>query len=352
MKVIKELAAAGAPEEIIFWYRPHVGTDRLVKVVANIRRQIESLGGEVRLKSRVSNLLIHDGAVKGVELADGQRVEARHVIFAVGHSARDTFEMLRARGVAMTPKAFSIGIRVEHPQVLIDRSQFGRFAGHPELGAADYKLVHHCATGRTVYSFCMCPGGQVIAAASEAEGVVTNGMSLYARSMQNGNAAMMVEVRPEDFGSDEVLAGVQFQRRWEQLAFEAGGRKYFAPVQRMEDFLERRPSTAMGEVAPTYTPGVVPSDIASCLPDYAAAALREAFAAFDRKLKGFAMPDAVLTGVETRSSSPVRLLRGEDLQSVSTRGLYPAGEGAGYSGGIVSSAVDGIKAAEAVIRDL
>jgi uncharacterized protein len=347
MKVIRELIAAGAPEEIAFWYKPHIGTDKLIKVIANIRREIESLGGEVRMQSRVKDIIVQDGAVAGVELATGEKIEARQVILAIGHSARDTFEMLREKGVAMQQKAFSIGVRVEHPQAMIDKSQFGSFAGQKVLGAADYKLVHHCGNGRTVYSFCMCPGGEVIASSSEEGGVVTNGMSIYARSRPNGNAAMLVGVQPGDFGSDDVLAGVEFQRKWERLAFEMGGKNYFAPAQRMEDFLAAKASVKMGDVQASYKPGVVPGDVAGCLPDYVTSALKEAFGEFDRKLKGFAMADAVLTGVETRSSSPVRVLRGEDFQSVNVRGLYPAGEGAGYSGGIISSAVDGIKVAEA-----
>jgi uncharacterized protein len=347
-KVIRELIAAGAPEEIAFWYKPHIGTDRLIKVVGNIKREIESLGGEVRMQNCVKDLIVHDGAVAGVELATGERIDAGQVILAIGHSARDTFAMLRDRGVAMTQKAFSIGVRVEHPQAMIDKSQFGSFAGRKVLGAADYKLVHHCEGGRAVYSFCMCPGGEVIASSSEEGGVVTNGMSAYARSRPNGNSAMLVDVHPADFGGEDVLAGVEFQRKWERLAFEAGGRSYSAPVQRMEDFLAGRASTKMGDVTPSYTPGVVPSDVSLCLPDYLTSSLREAAVQFDKKLRGFAMPDAVLTGVETRSSSPVRILRGDDFQSTSVRGLYPAGEGAGYSGGIMSSAVDGIKVAEAV----
>ena len=349
-KVINELIAAGAPEEIAFWYRPHIGTDKLIKVVGNLRRQIESLGGEVRMQSKVSDLVIRDGCVRGVELTNGECIEARQVILAIGHSARDTFEMLRAKGVAMAQKAFSVGVRVEHPQAMIDKSQFGEFAGRRELGAADYKLVHHCGNGRTVYSFCMCPGGEVIAASSEEGEVVTNGMSTYVRNKPNGNAAMLVGVRPEDFGGDDVLAGVEFQRKWERLAFEMGGRNYFAPVQRMEDFVAGRASVKLGEVAASYRPVVVPEDLARCLPGYAVESLREAVGEFDRRLKGFAMADAVLTGVETRSSSPVRVLRREDYQSVNVRGLYPAGEGAGYSGGIMSSAVDGIKVAEAVAQ--
>lgn len=350
-KVIRELVAAGAPEEIAFWYRPHIGTDKLIKVVGNLKREIESLGGEVRMQSRVKDLIVQDGAVAGVELASGDRIETRQVILAIGHSARDTFEMLRGRGVAMAQKAFSIGVRVEHPQAMIDKGQFGAMAGHKGLGAADYKLVHHCANGRTVYSFCMCPGGEVIASSSEEGGVVTNGMSGYARDKRNGNAGMLVGVQPADFGGEDVLAGVEFQRKWERLAFEAGGRNYFAPAQRMEDFLAGRASAKMGDVIPSYTPGVTPGDVAVCLPDYVTAAMREAFPVFDRQLKGFAMADAVLTGVETRSSSPVRILRGEDFQSVSIRGLYPAGEGAGYAGGIMSSAVDGVKAAEAAAEE-
>jgi uncharacterized FAD-dependent dehydrogenase len=347
-KVIRELVAAGAPEEIAFSYKPHIGTDRLVTVVAGIRRQIESLGGEVRMQSKVTDIVIRDGGVRGIELASGEHIETSRVILAVGHSARDTFEVLKARGVAMEAKAFSIGLRIEHPQDMIDKSQYGKFAGSKALGAADYKLVHHCKNGRSAYSFCMCPGGEVIGSSSEAGGVVTNGMSVYARNKTNGNSGLLVGVQPTDFGSDNVLAGIEFQRKWERLAFELGGRDYKAPAQRLEDFRKARPSVKFGDVVPSYTPGVVPSDLHRCLPDYVTATLRESFEEFDRKLKGYAMPDAALTGVETRSSSPVRILRGDNGQSISVMGLYPAGEGAGYSGGIVSSAVDGIKAAEAV----
>jgi uncharacterized protein len=352
LKVIRELVAAGAPEEIAFLNKPHIGTDKLVKVVGNLRRQIESLGGEIRLQSRAVDIDIQDGVVKGIELAGGERIETGYVILAVGHSARDTFEMLRGRGVAMAQKAFSIGVRVEHPQGLIDKAQYGSFAGRKDLGPADYKLVHHCGNGRTVYSFCMCPGGEVIASSSEEGGITTNGMSVYSRGKFSGNSALLVGVHPADFGGEDVLAGIEFQRKWERLAFEAGGRNYFAPVQRMGDLLAQRASAKMGEVVPSYTPGVTPGDVSKCLPGYVVESLREAVVAFDKKLKGFAMPDAILTGVETRSSSPVRILRGEDFQSVNVKGLYPAGEGAGYSGGIVSSAVDGIKVAEAVAKRL
>jgi hypothetical protein len=347
-KVIRELIAAGAPEEIAFSYKPHIGTDRLMTVVAGLRRQIESLGGQVRMQSKVTDIVIQDGSVRCIELDGGERIETDHIILAVGHSARDTFEMLKTRGVAMEAKAFSIGLRIEHPQDMIDKSQYGKFAGNKALGAADYKLVHHARSGRSAYSFCMCPGGEVIGSSSEAGGVVTNGMSVYARNRTNANSGLLVGVQPTDFGSDNVLAGIEFQRKWERLAFDLGGRDYKAPAQRLEDFLKARPSAKFGDVVASYAPGVVPSDLCRCLPDYVTATLRESFEEFDRKLKGYAMPDAVLTGVETRSSSPVRILRGDKGQSISVMGLYPAGEGAGYAGGIVSSAVDGIKAAESV----
>jgi len=346
-KVLTEFVQAGAPPEILYVSKPHIGTFRLVAVVENLRAAIQALGGEIRFGSRVDDLLIENGEVRGVALNDGTAIATRHVVLAVGHSARDTFQMLQRRGVYLEAKPFSIGLRIEHPQSLIDRARFGNSAGHPLLGAADYKLVHHCANGRAVYSFCMCPGGTVVAAASEPGGVVTNGMSQYSRNERNANSAMVVDITPADY-SGGPLAGIDFQRHWEARAFAAGGGTYAAPAQRVGDFLAGRPSTASGAVEPSYTPGVHWTDLATCLPDYVVAALREALPAFDKQIRGFAMDDAVLTGVETRTSSPLRIKRGDDLQSINTRGLYPAGEGAGYAGGILSAAVDGIKVAEAV----
>ena len=285
--------------------------------------------------------------MRAVVLSSGERIASGHVVLAVGHSARDTFEMLHARGVYMEPKPFSVGLRIEHPQALIDRCRLGKNAGNPSLGAADYKLVHHCGNGRSVYSFCMCPGGQVVAAASEPGGVVTNGMSQYSRAERNANSGIVVGVSPEDYPGG-ALAGIEFQRRWERRAFELGGGGYAAPAQLVGDFLAGRPSTAPGSVTPSYTPGVHWCDLSGALPDYAVAAIREALPAFDKEIKGFAMHDAVLTGVETRTSSPLRIKRGADFQSANIVGLYPTGEGAGYAGGIMSSAVDGIEVAEAV----
>jgi len=350
-KVMAEFVKAGAPEEILHLSKPHIGTFRLVKMVENLRATITGLGGEIRFNSKVERLLVDSGQVRGIELADGERIAAEHVVLAIGHSARDTFQMLHDAGVYIEAKPFAIGFRIEHPQSLIDRARFGPHAGNERLGAADYKLVHHCANGRAAYSFCMCPGGQVVAAASELGGVVTNGMSQYSRAERNANAALVVEVRPEDFPGDyrrNPLAGIEFQRHWESAAFIAGGGNYDAPAQCVGDFLAGRPSTALGNVIPSYQPGVRLTNLAACAPDYVIAALREAIPAFDRQIKGFAMADAVLTGVETRTSSPIRIKRGDDFQSINTRGLYPAGEGAGYAGGILSAGVDGIKVAEAV----
>ena len=346
-KVLEEFVAAGAPPEILYVSKPHIGTFRLVSMVEKMRATIQALGGEIRFQSRVDDIDIEHGQVRGVVLADGERINTDHVVLAVGHSARDTFQMLYDRGVQTEAKPFSIGFRIEHPQSLIDRCRFGDQAGNPLLGAADYKLVHHCANGRSVYSFCMCPGGTVVAAASEPGRVVTNGMSQYSRSERNANSGIVVGVTPEDFPGGP-LAGIEFQRQWESRAYELGGHNYQAPGQLVGDFLAGKPSTAFGSVQPSYTPGVHLTDLASALPDYAIAAIREALPAFDKQIKGFAMHDAVLTGVETRTSSPVRITRGDDGQSVNTRGLYPAGEGAGYAGGILSAAVDGIRMAEAV----
>ena len=359
-KVLAEFVAADAPPEIMYVSKPHIGTFRLVRVVENMRRTIQSLGGEIRFQSRVADFDIEratagDGRVRGVMLASGERIAADHVVLAIGHSARDTFTLLHERGVHLEAKPFSIGVRAEHPQALIDRARLGPAAGHAELGAADYKLVHHCGNGRSVYSFCMCPGGQVVAAASEVGGVVTNGMSQYSRAERNANAALVVDVSPADFPGDAAtnpLAGIDFQRRWEEAAFKAGGENYAAPAQKIGDFLAGRPSTELGSVQPSYTPGIHLTDLAACLPDYVVEALREAIPAFDRQIHGFAMADALLTGVETRTSSPVRITRDETLESVNTRGLYPGGEGAGYAGGILSAAVDGIRLAEAVALDI
>ena len=348
-KVLTEFVEAGAPPEILYVSKPHIGTFRLVAMVENLRATIESLGGEIRFNSRVEDIAIDDGHVRGVVLTGGERIAAEHVVLAIGHSARDTFKMLHDRDVHIEAKPFSIGFRIEHPQSLIDRARYGKNAGHPLLGAADYKLVHHCANGRSVYSFCMCPGGTVVAATSEAGRVVTNGMSQYSRNERNANAGIVVGVTPADYPG-HALAGIEFQRRWESRAFEAGGGNYCAPAQLVGDFLAGRPSTAPGSVVPSYTPGVRMTDLSACLPDYAAAAIREAIPAFDRQIKGFAMDDAVLTGVETRTSSPIRITRDKRYGSLNTRGLYPAGEGAGYAGGILSAAIDGIEIAEAVAQ--
>jgi uncharacterized FAD-dependent dehydrogenase len=354
-KVLTEFVKAGAPEEILYVSKPHIGTFRLVGMVEKMRAEIESLGGEIRFEARVEDLRIEDGQVRGVVLANGEEIRADHVILALGHSARDTFAMLHRRGVFMEAKPFSIGFRIEHPQSLIDKARYGSFAGHPLLGAADYKLVHHARNGRAVYSFCMCPGGQVVAATSEEGCVVTNGMSQYSRAERNANSGLVVDVSPADFqgkGRNDPLAGIEFQRQWERRAFELGGGNYDAPGQRVGDFLAGRPSEHLGAVTPSYQPGIKLTDLATALPDFAISAMREAIPAFDRQIRGFALDDALLTGVETRTSSPVRVTRGKDCQSRNVRGLFPAGEGAGYAGGILSAAVDGIEVAEALALDL
>jgi hypothetical protein len=360
-KVLTEFVKAGAPEEILYVSKPHIGTFRLVGMVERMRATIESLGGEIRFSSRVDDVIVEtDGAgarhVRGVALADGRTLRADHVVMALGHSARDTFAMLHARGVFMEAKPFSIGFRIEHPQSLIDRARFGVQAGHPLLGAADYKLVHHCRNGRSVYSFCMCPGGTVVAAASEPGRVVTNGMSQYSRNERNANAAIVVGITPEDYLVHEPgggpLAGIALQRHWEEQAFVLGGGTYEAPGQTVGDFLRGRASQAFGAVLPSYTPGVTPGDLSRALPDYAIEAIREALPAFGRQIKGFDMDEALLTGVETRTSSPLRITRNADGHSLNTRGLFPAGEGAGYAGGILSAGVDGIRTAEAVALDM
>ena len=354
-KVLEEFVKAGAPEEILYVSKPHIGTFKLVSMVEHMRATITGLGGEIRFQSKVVDLDLVDGQVRGVVLESGEHIGADHVVLALGHSARDTFQALHARGVYIEPKPFSVGFRIEHPQSLIDACRFGAQAGNPILGAADYKLVHHAGNGRSAYSFCMCPGGTVVAATSEAGRVVTNGMSQYSRNERNANAAIVVGITPADFPGDVTanpLAGMAFQRHWEERAFQAGGGSYAAPAQKVGDFLAGRPSTGPGAVIPSYTPGVHWTDLSTCLPDYVIATIREALPAFDRQIRGFAMADAVLTGVETRTSSPIRITRGEDCQSLNTRGLYPAGEGAGYAGGILSAAVDGLKVAEAVALSL
>jgi uncharacterized FAD-dependent dehydrogenase len=359
-KVLEEFVKAGAPEEILTVAHPHIGTFRLVTMVESLRATIESLGGEYRFGAKVEDLLIDETEsgrqIRGVVLENGETIAADHVVLAIGHSARETFAMLETRGVHIEAKPFSIGVRIEHPQSLIDRNRWGDFAGHRKLGAAEYKLVHHCtgtgaASGRTVYSFCMCPGGTVVAATSEEGRVVTNGMSQYSRNERNANSGLVVGISPNDYPGG-IMSGVAYQRHWEERAFAAGGGTYAAPVQLVGDFLAGRPSTALGSVIPSYRPGVKPTDLSLCLPDFAVAALREAIPAFARQIEGYAMADAVMTAVETRTSAPVRITRGADFQSLNTRGLYPAGEGAGYAGGILSAGVDGIKVAEAVALNM
>jgi uncharacterized protein len=354
-KVLTEFVKAGAPPEILFVAKPHVGTFRLVTMVESLRASIEALGGEYRFQCKVADIDVADDGstrrMRGVVLETGERIAANHVVLAVGHSARDTFQMLHERGVAIEAKPFSIGVRIEHPQSLIDDCRFGTNAGNKIIGAADYKLVHRARNGRSVYSFCMCPGGTVVAAASEPDGVVTNGMSQYSRNERNANAGIVVAITPADYPG-QPLAGIAFQRHWERRAFKAGGGTFAAPAQLVGDFLADRPSTSLGAVMPSYKPGVRLADLTDCLPDFAVASIREALPVFDRQIKGFAMHDAVMTGVETRTSSPIRIPRDDSLQSLNTRGLYPAGEGAGYAGGILSAGVDGIRIAEAVALDI
>ena len=389
-KVMDEFVKAGAPADILYAAHPHIGTFKLVKVVEHIREQIIALGGEIRFEQRVSDVLLAPTAsghqltgllVQDLRTGEHHTLHTHHAVMALGHSSRDTFVMLHRRGVAMQAKAFSIGVRIEHPQSVIDQARWGRHAGHPLLGAADYKLVHHAQNGRAVYSFCMCPGGTVVAATSEPGRVVTNGMSQYSRNERNANAGMVVAIDPPDyplnteawqaaFGEQDgltlaqeaqalaellppqahPLAGIVLQRQLETRAFEVGGSNYEAPGQLVGDFLAQRPSTTWGSVQPSYKPGVKLVDLAEVLPDYAVAAMREALPVFGRKIKGYDMADAVMTGVETRTSSPLRIPRGEDHQSTNTLGLYPAGEGASYAGGILSAGVDGIKVAESLAR--
>ena len=352
-KVLEEFVAAGAPEDILTEAHPHIGTFRLVSMVESLRRQIEQLGGEYRWQHKVDELEMErqgDGTqrLRGLHLSDGSFIEADHVVLAVGHSARPTFEMLHRRGVHIEAKPFSIGVRIEHPQSWIDRARYGNCAGHPVLGAAAYSLAHHCENGRTVYSFCMCPGGRVVAATSEEGRVVTNGMSQYSRAEFNANSGLVVGIEPDRDFPGGPLAGIDLQRHWESQAFVAGGSSYWAPGQKVGDFMARRPSTTLGEVVPSYKPGVTMTDLSLCLPDFAIDAFREALPAFGRQIANYDHPDAVMTGVETRTSSPIRITRGKDFQSLNVAGLYPAGEGAGYAGGILSAAIDGIKVGEAV----
>lgn len=356
-KVLEEFVKAGAPDDILWEAHPHIGTFRLVTMVESMRSAIEELGGEYRWQTRVEDIALDrlpEGRqrIRGLHLHDGSFLEADHVVLAVGHSARPTFEMLHARGVFLEAKPFSIGVRIEHPQSWVDQARYGKCAKHPDLGAAAYSLAHHCENGRTVYSFCMCPGGRVVAATSEEGRVVTNGMSQYSRAEFNANSGLVVGIDPARDYPDGPLAGIEFQRRWEDLAYLAGGSNYFAPGQTVGDFLAGRRSTALGEVIPSYKPGVKLTDLAECLPPFVLESFREALPAFGRQIARYDHPDAIMTGVETRTSSPVRITRGKDLQSLNVERLFPAGEGAGYAGGILSAAIDGIKVAEAVARSM
>lgn len=348
--VLQKFVEAGAPEEIQYINKPHIGTDILKTVVKNIRNKIIELGGEVKFQAKVTDIIIENNQAVGVVVNNTDRIYSGVILAALGHSARDTYKMLMDRGVSIVQKPFSIGVRIEHPQSMIDEAQYGKLAGHQSLGAADYTLTFRSpTTGRAAYSFCMCPGGLVVAAASEPGMVVTNGMSEYARDKQNANSALVVSVAPEDYGSSHPLAGVEFQRTWERKAFEAGGGEYHAPVQLVGDFLNGKASRNLGDVEPSYTPGIKLTDLHLCLPDYVTATLKEAIADFDRRIKGYGRQDAVMTGVETRTSAPIRIVRKENMESENIKNFYPIGEGAGYAGGIVSAAVDGIKAAEKII---
>jgi uncharacterized FAD-dependent dehydrogenase len=357
-KVQMEFVKAGAPEEILYLSKPHIGTFKLVKMVENIRAEIIRLGGEIRFGEKVDRLQFEPATsdqakqVSGVVLDSGETLHSRHIVLAIGHSARDSFQMLLDQGVYIESKPFSIGFRIEHPQSVIDRARFGKHAGHPVLGAADYKLVHHCDNGRSVYSFCMCPGGTVVAAASEEGGVVTNGMSQYSRNERNANSAIVVGITPEQDYPGDPLAGIDLQRALERQAFELGGSDYSAPAQLVGDFLDNKPSSELAGTRPSYQPGIKLTDLSNSLPAFAIAAIQEAIPAFDKQIKGFAMPDALLTAVETRTSSPICIKRDQKFESINTRGLYPAGEGAGYAGGILSAGIDGIKVAEAIALSL
>lgn len=349
-KVLEELIKSGSPQEIMYSFKPHVGTDILKSVVKNIREEIKRLGGQIVFNAKVTDLKIKDGKILGVEINNDQIIDGEAIVLAVGHSARDTFEMIYERGVDIIQKPFSIGVRIEHPQAIINKAQYKEYANHKRLGAADYRLTYHSSNGRSVYTFCMCPGGTVVAAASENGRVVTNGMSQHARDKTNANSALLVSVVQEDFEGHHPLAGMHFQRKWEEKAYILGGGGYVAPAQLVGDFLENTASKNFGSVRPSYEPGVKLTNINDCLPDYVTEAMREAIINIDKKLKGFGMESAVMTGVETRSSSPIRIVRdSETLESINIKGLYPAGEGAGYAGGIVSAAVDGIKIAEKIV---
>ncbi|MCI6738326.1 MAG: FAD-dependent oxidoreductase [Intestinibacter sp.] len=350
-KVLEEFVNFGAPDEILYANKPHVGTDILKNVVKNIREEIIRLGGSVKFDAKVTQINVEGSKIKSVVVNDEETIETNVVILAIGHSARDTYEMLYEKGVKIIQKPFAIGARIEHPQILINKSQYKEFYNHEKLGAADYKLIEHTSNGRTAYTFCMCPGGTVIASASEEGEVVTNGMSEHARDKENANSAFLVNVKPSDFGSDHPLAGVEFQRKYEKLAYELGGRNYNAPVQLVGDFLQDRVSTDLGKVKPSYKPGYTFANLRDCLPEFVCETMKEALPKLDKKLNGFSMYDAILTGVETRSSAPIRIVRDEEtLESVSVQNLYPCGEGAGYAGGIVTAAVDGIKCAEKIIE--
>ncbi|WAI87813.1 Putative thiazole biosynthetic enzyme [Psychrobacter sp. SC65A.3] len=351
-KVMTEFVKAGAPEEILFVSKPHIGTYKLVTMVEKMRAEIIELGGEVRFATRVDDLHITDSKVTGVTLNTGETLKTSHVILAVGHSARDTFQMIHDKGVYVEAKPFSIGFRIEHKQSTIDQARFGDNAGNEILGAADYKLVHHCKNGRSVYSFCMCPGGTVVAAASEEGRVVTNGMSQYSRNERNANSAIVVGIDPERDYPNHPLAGIDLQRQLETLAFELGGKDYNAPAQTIGDFLKGKPDSELGDVNPSYTPGITLTDLSKALPDFAVDAIREAIPAFNKKIQGFSSDDGLLTGVETRTSSPISIKRNKEFQSINTKGLFPAGEGAGYAGGILSAGIDGIKVAEAVAKSM
>lgn len=350
-KVMHEFVRAGAPDEILYLSKPHIGTFRLTGVVSAMREEIIRLGGEVRFENKVTDLRIRHGRVEGVELATGERLDSRYLVLALGHSARETFRMLQRNGVFIEAKPFAVGFRIEHPQSLIDTARLGKYAGHPALGAADYKLVYHASNGRAVYSFCMCPGGTVVAATSEPERVVTNGMSQYSRNERNANAGIVVAIHPEEDFPGGPLAGIDLQEALESRAYTLGGNDYCAPAQLVGDFINGKPSTELGEVQPSYKPGIKLGDLAPSLPPYAIEAIREALPAFGKQIRGFDRHDAILTGIETRTSSPVRITRDRiSLQSLNTRGLYPAGEGAGYAGGILSAGVDGIRVAEALAQ--
>lgn len=348
--ILEELVKAGAPSEIVYSGKPHIGTDILKEVVKNIREEIISLGGEVRFNSKLNKLNIKDRRLQSIIVNDYE-LPCDTLILAIGHSSRDTYSMLYDSQVFLSPKAFSIGVRIEHPQELIDKSQYGKYAGHPRLKAADYRVAHTSkAENRAVYSFCMCPGGEVVAAASEGNRLVTNGMSYYKRDKENANSALVVSVKPEDFQGNSPLNGMDFQRHYEALAYKVGGGNYSAPIQLVGHFLKDTVSTELGSVKPSYTPGYELRDLRDCLPSYVVSTLKEGINEFDKKIKGFAMSDAVLTGIETRTSAPVRVERNDEMQSISVQGLYPAGEGAGYAGGIVSASVDGLRVAESIIN--